>query len=50
MEQVDTMTVVRYWSDVLCCAIVAHLGDIKGEVKVTDFEVFGFSFRTPISS
>ena len=38
MDQVDTLHVGRYWSEVLCCTIMAHLGDL--EVKVTDLEIF----------
>ena len=38
MDQVDTLHVVRYWSEVLCCTIMTHLGDL--EVKVTDLEIF----------
>ena len=38
MDQVDTLHVGRYWSEVLCCAIMTHLGDL--EVKVTDLEIF----------
>ena len=34
MDQVDTLHVGRYWSEVLCCTIMTHLGDL--EVKVTD--------------
>ena len=34
MDQVDTLHVGRYWSEVLCCT---HLGDL--EFKVTDFEI-----------
>ena len=37
MDQVDTLHVGRYWSEVLCCTIMAHLGDL--EFKVTDFEL-----------
>ena len=37
MDQVDTLHVGRYWSDVLCCTIMTHLGD---QVKVTDLEIF----------
>ena len=33
-DQVDTLHVGRYWSEVLCCTIMTHLGDL--EVKVTD--------------
>ena len=38
MDQVDTLHVGRYWSEVLCCTIMTHLGDL--EVKVTDLEMF----------
>ena len=34
MDQVDTLLVVRYWSEVLFCTIVSHLGDL--DIKVTD--------------
>ena len=37
MDLVDTLSDVRYWSEVLCCAIMTHIGDL--EVKVTDFEI-----------
>ena len=37
MNQVDTLHVGRYWSEVLCCTIMTHLGDL--EVKVTDLEI-----------
>ena len=37
MDQVDTLHVGRYWSEVLCCTIMAHLGDL--DVKVTDLEI-----------
>ena len=37
MDQVDTLHVGRYWSEVLCCTIMTHLGDL--EVKVTDLEI-----------
>ena len=37
MDQVDTLHVGRYWSEVLCCTIMTHLGDL--EFKVTDFEI-----------
>ena len=36
-DQVDTLHVGRYWSEVLCCTIMTHLGDL--EFKVTDFEI-----------
>ena len=46
MNQVDTLHVGRYWSEVLCCTITAHLVD--NEVKVMDkkycVQVFGLSF------
>ena len=37
MDQVDTLHAGRYWSEVLCCIITTHLGDI--EVKATDLEI-----------
>ena len=37
MDPVDTLHVGRYWSEVLCCTIMIHLGDL--EVKITDFEI-----------
>ena len=39
MDQIDTLHVGRYWSEVLCCTITTHLSD--PEVKVKDIEVFG---------
>ena len=33
MYLTDTLPPVRYWSKVLCCTILTHLGDL--EVKVT---------------
>ena len=36
MDQVDTLHVGTYWSDVLFCTIMTHLGDL--EVKVMDLE------------
>ena len=37
MDQVDTLHVGRYWSEVLYSAITSHLDDL--EVKVTDSEI-----------
>ena len=37
MDQVDTLHVGRYFSEVLCCTIMTHLSDL--EVKVTDFKM-----------
>ena len=37
MNQVDTLHVGRYLSEVLGCTIMTHLGDL--EVKVTDLEI-----------
>ena len=37
MDQVDTVHVGRYWSDILFCTIMTHMGD--PEVKVTDLEI-----------
>ena len=42
MDLVDTLPVVRYWSEVLCCTTVTHLRDF--EVKVTDLEILCLSF------
>ena len=42
MDQVDTLHVGRYWSDVLFYTIMTHLSDL--EVKVTDLEIFCYSF------
>ena len=41
MDQVDTLHAGTYWSEVLCCTIMTHLGDL--EVKVMEFsvQVFG---------
>ena len=37
MDQVDTLHDGRDWSEVLCCTIMTHLGDLV--FKVTDFEI-----------
>ena len=37
MDQVDTLHVDRYWSQVLCCTIMTHLDDL--EVKVMDLDI-----------
>ena len=37
IDLIDTLPDVRYWSEVLCCTITTHIGDL--EVKVTDFEI-----------
>ena len=37
MDQVDTMHVGRYWSEVLCYTTMTHQGDL--EVKVTDLDI-----------
>ena len=42
MDQVDTLHVDRYWSEVLCCTIMTNLYDL--EVKVTDLEILCSSF------
>ena len=42
MDLVDTLTDVRYWSEVLCCIITTHIGDL--EVKFTVFEILSLSF------
>ena len=47
IDQVNTLHVGRYWSEVLFCTITTHLGEL--EVKVTDLEIFGQSFYKSIS-
>ena len=42
MDQVDTLHVARYWSEVLRSIIIPTLGDL--EVKVTDLEILCLSF------
>ena len=37
MDQVDTLHVGGYWSEVLCYTTMTHQGDI--EVKVTDLDI-----------
>ena len=38
MNLVDTLPVVRYWSENICSTIMTHLRDLQ--VKVMDFEIF----------
>ena len=42
MDQVDTLHVGRYWSDILFCTIMTHLGDLEVKdtpvAKVTDLD------------
>ena len=42
MDQVDTLHVGRYWSDILFCTIKTHLGDLEVKdtpvAKVTDLD------------
>ena len=47
MDYVVALHVGRYWSEVLFCAIMTHLGDL--EVKVTDLEILCLSFCKSIS-
>ena len=52
MDQVDTLHIDRYWSEVLCCSIMTHLSDLEFKVTLTDFEikkVLGESFYKSIS-
>ena len=37
MDLVDTLPVVRYGSEVLCCSIMTRLHNLQ--VKVMDFEI-----------
>ena len=39
MDELDTLHVGRYWSEVLCCTIMTHLDDLEFEFKVTDLEI-----------
>ena len=41
MDQVDTLHVDRYWSEVLRSTIMTTLGDL--EVKVTDLKILCFN-------
>ena len=43
MDLVDTLSDVRYWSEVLCCTIITHIGDL--EVKVKDNYCLSFYFE-----
>ena len=38
MDQVETLHVCGYWSEILCCTITTHLSNL--EVKVIDFDKF----------
>ena len=42
MDEVYTLHVDRYWSEVLCCTIRPYLGDL--EVKVMDLEILFLKF------
>ena len=42
MDLVDTLPGVRYWSEVLCCAIQTHLSDL--EVKTQTLIFYGKAF------
>ena len=46
MDQVDTLHVGRYWSEVLFCIIMTHLGDL--EFKDTDLEILCSSFLVKV--
>ena len=41
MDLVDTLHVVRYWSENLCSTIMTHLHDLQ--VKVMDWKILKFS-------
>ena len=47
LDQVDTLHAGRYWSEVLCCTIMTHLGDL--EVKVMDFRKFALKFFVKVN-
>ena len=42
MNHVDTLHDDRYWSEVSCCTIMTHLGDL--DVKVIDLEILCLRF------
>ena len=42
MDEVDTLHIDRYWSEVLCCTITTHMSDL--DVKVTDLDILCESF------
>ena len=42
MDLVDILLDVRYWSEILCSAILTHLNDL--DVKVTNFEILCLRF------
>ena len=42
MDQVDTLHVARFWSEVLRSTIMTHPSDL--EVKVTDLDILCLSF------
>ena len=44
MDQVVTLHVGRYWSEVLFCTIMTHLDDLEVKVKVTELEIFCLIF------
>ena len=39
-DQVDTLHVGRYWSEVVCCIITTHLGDLEVKVIICILRVF----------
>ena len=43
MDQVDTLHVGRYWSEVLCCTIMTHMGDLELKSQTLKFYVKAFA-------
>ena len=43
MDEVDTLHVGKYWSEILCCTIMTQMGDLDIKVKDMKFlvSVFG---------
>ena len=46
MDLVDTLPVVRYWSDVSCCTVLIHINDL--EIRVVDFKNFKFKYLVKV--
>ena len=39
MDQVETLHVCGYWSEILCCTITTHLSDLEVKVMGTDTQL-----------
>ena len=45
MDEVYTLHVGRYWSEVICCAITTHLGDFEIKVTYMYLEILSYCFK-----